>query len=141
MKSQIQRTTAAAVLALIANTAFAGGHSLGTEDILNQHLGAFGALDIEALMTHYTEDSVIMLPGATLSGTDQIRGAFLAFIEEFSKPGMSFDLTYATTHGNIAYITWTAETADNVYGPSTDTFLIEDGIIKVQTLTMDITPK
>jgi hypothetical protein len=36
---------------------------------------------------------------------------------------------------------WTAETADNVYGLGTDTFIVQDGKIVVQSFAGKITPK
>ena len=134
--------THAAAAALIAFTApaLAGGHS-PAEPVVMGHLEAFGALDIEALMADYDENSVIMMPGAELRGPDQIRPAFEAFAEEFGQPGTVFELKTAAFDGPIGYITWTAETPANVYGLSTDTFFVEDGKIRAQTLTMTVTPK
>jgi hypothetical protein len=43
--------------------------------------------------------------------------------------------------GEIAFITWTAETADNTYEFGTDTFVVRDGKILVQTFAGKITPK
>ena len=43
--------------------------------------------------------------------------------------------------GEVAYIVWTAETADNVYELATDTFLIRNGKIAVQSFTAKVTPK
>ena len=40
-----------------------------------------------------------------------------------------------------AFITWSAETADNVYDLGTDTFWIHDGKILVQTYAGKATPK
>jgi hypothetical protein len=42
---------------------------------------------------------------------------------------------------NVAYFAWEAETADNVYELGGDTFVIEDGKIATQTLTLKATPK
>ena len=138
----LRTTTPIAATAIIfaASGAWAGGHG-STEDVLNHHLTSFGAGDLEGVMSDYTEDSVIILPGAKLEGLEAIEGLFVALIGEFSKPGMVFNMGDVAIHNNVAYITWTAETADNVYGLSTDTFVIEDGKIAVQTVTVAATPK
>ena len=62
-------------------------------------------------------------------------------VEEFSKPGMTFTMDAVHVTGDIAYIVWHAETADNVYEMATDTFVIEDGKIATQTLAAKVTPK
>ena len=43
--------------------------------------------------------------------------------------------------GEYAYLLWTAETADNVYEVGTDTFVVQDGKIVIQSFAGKITPK
>ena len=133
-------TAVVAALLALCSPAFPDSHSEAEATVM-RHLAAFGALDLEALMADYDEDSVMMLPGAELRGPEQIRPAFIAFIEEFSKDGTVFELVTTAFEGPIGYITWTAETSANTYDTSTDTFYVVDGKIRTQTLTMDITPK
>jgi len=47
-----------------------------TEAVLNHHLEAFSAGDVDEAMKDYTEDSVFIMPEATLKGLDSIRAAF-----------------------------------------------------------------
>jgi hypothetical protein len=112
-----------------------------TERVLNHHLQSFGAGDIEAVMMDYTEESVIILPNGVLRGKEQIAGLFQALFAEFGKPGMTFELTNTKMHDHLAYITWKAETQDNVYNFATDTYLIFGGKITHQTVAFDVTPK
>jgi hypothetical protein len=46
-----------------------------------------------------------------------------------------------SVEGDYAYIVWTAETANNVYEVATDTFVVRDGKIVVQSFAGKITPK
>ena len=66
---------------------------------------------------------------------------FQAMFAEFAKPGTSFDMQQRTVEGDIAYLVWTAETADNTYESGTDTFVVRDGKIVVQTYAAKVTPK
>jgi hypothetical protein len=43
--------------------------------------------------------------------------------------------------GDTAYIVWKAETADNRYELGTDTFVVKDGKIAIQTFAGKISPK
>jgi hypothetical protein len=43
--------------------------------------------------------------------------------------------------GDHGFILWAAETADNVYELGTDTFVVHDGKIQVQSFAGKITPK
>jgi hypothetical protein len=60
---------------------------------------------------------------------------------EFGKPGMSFSMDQQVVEGEIAYIRWSAETADNTYELGTDTFLVRDGKIVTQTFSEKTSPK
>jgi ketosteroid isomerase-like protein len=113
-----------------------------TEDVLGHHLQAFGAGDLSGILQDYASESVIITPdGAVLRGPGQAAPLFEAFVAEFSKPGASFSLGQKVIDGETAYITWSAETADNVYELGTDTFWIHDGKILTQTFAVKATPK
>ena len=124
---------------LIGPAAIAGDKS--TEEVLTHHLESFGAGNLEEILADYKENSVIITPDGVLKGMDQIEALYVALIAEFSKPGMIFELTDTKIDGPIAYITWKAETADNVYEFATDTFVIKKNKIVYQTLALVITPK
>ena len=140
MKTIIGNAAFAVSLA-VATQALAGSHAMSTEEVLNKHLTAFGAGDVDALMEDYSEDSVIILQSGALEGPDAIRALFEALVAEFSKPGMTFSLDATHISGEVAFIVWHAETADNVYEYATDTFVIEDGKIQTQTVAFAATPK
>lgn len=129
--------SAAIGLALLASQAFAQS----TDDVLQHHLDAFGAGDVDAIMADYAEDAVIVNQSGIRKGPDEIRPLFDAFVEEFGKPGATFELLVRKVEGEVAYIVWTAETADNIYELATDTFVIRDGKIAYQTLAAKITAK
>jgi ketosteroid isomerase-like protein len=112
------------------------------EDVLDHHLQAFGAGDLSGLLRDYSDESVIIAPdGSVLRGSEQAAPLFRALIAEFSKPGASFSLDQRVIDGETAYITWSAETADNVYELGTDTFWIHGGKILAQTLAVKADPK
>jgi ketosteroid isomerase-like protein len=113
-----------------------------TDGILAHHLQAFSAGDVAGILADYTERSVLITAdGSALRGPAQMRPLFEAFVAEFAKPGASFSLGQRVVEGDVAYITWTAETADNVYEFGTDTFVIRDGKIATQTFAAKVTPK
>ena len=107
---------------------------MSTEAVLNHHLESFAAGDVDAVMEDYTEDSVFIVPDATLTGLTNIRSAFLEFLGGLFKPG-TYDFTMDRTEisGDIAYIVWhsTHESVDVKL--ATDTFLIKGGKIAIQT--------
>ena len=127
--------------AALAFGAVASADEPTTQRVLDHHLQAFGNLDLEAILADYTDASVLLTANGPIQGMDQLRGVFEMFFTEFGKPGATFEMKQQLINGDVAYIVWTAETADNVYELATDTFVIEDGKIRVQTFTAKTTPK
>jgi len=111
-----------------------------TNDVLDRHLRSFGEHDLKGILSDYAPGAVLFTPGGPLRG-DEIKAFFQALLAEFGKPGASFSLKYQSVEGDYGYILWTAETADNVYGLGTDTFVVRDGKIAVQSFAGNITPK
>ena len=112
-----------------------------TKATVEHHLAAFGAGDMKEMMADYTETSVIHVPGAEFRGKAAIQQLFTGLFAEFPKPGASFNLLNMVVEGEIGYIVWNAETADNVYELATDTFVIDHGKIEVQTFAAKVAPK
>ena len=112
-----------------------------TAQVLDHHLTAFGGLDMDAILSDYTDESVILTPDGAVKGLAEIRSAFEGLFAEFGKPGMTFEMHQKIIEDNVAYIVWSAETADNVYELGTDTFVVRDGKIAVQSFTPKTVPK
>jgi hypothetical protein len=115
--------------------------SVATGKVLDHHLQAFGSGDMEAILSDYTADSVLMTPGGTLRGQDELRPLFQTLFTEFAKPGATFAISQRVIEGEVAYIVWTAETADNVYELATDTFVVRNGKIVAQSFAAKVTAK
>ena len=112
-----------------------------TADVLGHHLKAFGGGDLDGIMEDYTDESVVFTPNGPFKGTASIRDFFSGLFAEFAKPGASFEMLRQDVEADVAYIVWSAETADNVYELATDTFVMRDGRIAIQTFAGKITPK
>ena len=136
---------AIALIAAIArpNAATADGHvSAATiKKVLAQHLAAFGAADMDAMLAEYAGGAVLMTPVGPVRGREALKGMFAGLFAEFARPGASFEMLHESIEGEVAYIVWMAETADNVYEVGADTFVIRHGKIQYQTFAGKITPK
>ena len=116
--------------------------AVSTESVLDHHLQTFGGQGSAGLLADYTDRSMVILPnGAVLRDVEQIEALFVGLFAEFAKPGASFNLGQKVIEGEIAYITWSADTADNVYEFATDTFIIRGGKILTQTVGFKRTAK
>jgi ketosteroid isomerase-like protein len=112
-----------------------------TGEVLNHHLKCFGGGDLAGILSDYAPGAVLFTPDGPLKGPDAMKPLFQAMFAEFAKPGATFSMKQQAVDGDVAYIVWTAETADNVYELGTDTFVVRDGKIVAQSLAAKLTPK
>jgi ketosteroid isomerase-like protein len=112
-----------------------------TREVLDRHLAAFLAHDVDGILADYREDVVFFTPDGERKGVAEVRPLFEALVAEFSRPGARFALTQYHVEGPHGYIVWNAETAENVYELGTDTFVVHDGRIVAQSYTSRIRPK
>ena len=115
---------------------------MSTEAVLNHHGEAFAAGDLHGTMEDYTDDSVLILPDVTLRGLDSIRAAFAEFFGGLFKPG-SYEFTRDRVEivGDVAYIVWHSSNQGAEVTLGTDTFVVRDGKIAVQTFAARIEEK
>lgn len=100
--------------------------------VFAHHLGAFSD-GIEAVLSDYTEQSVLLTPDDTYRGLQRIRDFFKAFLDGASPEFWdAFKLGIQAVEGEIAYLTWSAAPFVPM---ATDTLLVRDGKILVQTFT------
>ncbi len=138
------RLALATILGFVLSQPILAGESTSgtiTEKVLDHHLKAFGDQDITAILEDYTEESVLLTPNGPVQGHKKLRPLFEAFFAEFAKPGASFEMKKRIIKDDVAYIVWSAETADNVYELGTDPFVVRDGKIAFQSFAAKVTPK
>ena len=112
-----------------------------TQQVLDHHLQMFGTGNLDGILEDYTDGSIIIAPDGVRRSREEWSDFFTTLFAEFAKPGMSFSMDQQVVDGEIAYIRWSAETADNSYNLGTDTFLVRDGKIVTQTFASQTTPK
>jgi ketosteroid isomerase-like protein len=112
-----------------------------TQDVFDHHLACFASSDLEGTLGDFTEQSVLMTPLGAVRGLAGLRQFFETVYAEFGAPGTQFTAHQMLVDGDCAFIAWDAETSANKYEGASDTFLIRDGRIGVQTFSAKITPK
>ena len=112
-----------------------------TKDVLDNHLKCFGTRNLAGILSDYSATAVLFTPEGVLKGPDAIKPLFQRMLVEFAKPGASFTMKQVSVDGEYAYIIWSAETAENVYELGTDTFVVRNGKIVVQSFAGKITPR
>lgn len=110
-----------------------------TEEVLNHHLTAFSEGNLEMVMEDYTEESVLEVPHGTLKGKVAISAAFADFFGGLFKPGTyEFTMDRVAIWGEVAYIVWHSKNRGAEVKMGSDTLLVQNGKIAVQTLAIYI---
>lgn len=103
-----------------------------TSDVWNHHIQTWQARDLDGITSDYSEDSVLILNNEVFQGTAAIRRVFEQLFQIFDHGENRID--EPVLHGRIVYITWHYTPAIDKEFFGTDTFVIEDGKIAVQTI-------
>ena len=130
-----------AVLAtlLVSFSAFSASTE-GTEKVWQEHINAWVDRDLDAIAVHYNKDSMMIVNNVVFRGPQEIRKVFEYLFHRFDNGSNAIDP--AIVDDRTIYITWNftpSEKKDAIYG--TDTFFVEDGIIKVQTIASKLYQK
>jgi ketosteroid isomerase-like protein len=115
---------------------------LTTKDVLDHHLEAFAAGDVDEVLKDFTDDSVLLTADGPLRGLDALRPALSDFLSGLFKPGTyTFEMDRMEVDGDVAFVVWHADCAAARIPLGTDTFVVRDGKIAVQTFAAKIEPK
>lgn len=114
---------------------------MSAQEVLTHHLEAFGAGDLDGVMSDYSSDSTFYMPDGVLRGPEEIRPPFEKLLADVLPPGCQFEMRKQVVEGDLAYIVWSASSATVDVPMGTDTFIIRDGKILSQTFAALLIPK
>ena len=113
-----------------------------TEEVYSHHADAFLNQDIDKLMKDYSENSVLITPdGKIFKGMEEIRATFEYAFSEVFPPQTRLDVSKQVIEGELVFVIYTAtdEATGEMFMPfATDTFIIQDGKIKYQTVAAEM---
>ncbi len=118
----------------------ASEQALSTEQVLLHHLEAFDK-GVDAILADYAPDCVLLTAKGPLRGHEQIRTVFQWLLDNVFTAGSSFKMIRQLVEGEIAYIVWSAESEKYRIPLASDTYLIRDGKIAIQTFAAKVEPK
>jgi predicted SnoaL-like aldol condensation-catalyzing enzyme len=112
----------------LAGSAFAQS----TADVWQHHIKAWEARSLDEIVSDYDESSVLILNNKVFRGTAAIKTVFADLFNLFDHGQNNIDAP--TLQGRIVYITWHFMPPNEQEFFGTDTFVIEDGKIAIQTI-------
>lgn len=104
-----------------------------SRNTIMHHLNSFQENDLEAVMSDYTNESVLITRDAIYSGTTEIKLFFSGLMTHFPKQKSSFQLDKMIVNNGLIYIVWHAKTPTLDVPLGSDTFILKDGKIYQQT--------
>lgn len=104
-----------------------------TKVLLTHHLSSFLNNDLEAVVSDYTDESVLITQPATYIGRKEIATFFADFMTHFPKGNANFDLDEIVIKDEFAFIVWHANNPTLNVSLGSDTFVIKGDKIHRQT--------
>ncbi|MFM8524925.1 MAG: nuclear transport factor 2 family protein [Cyanobacteriota bacterium] len=102
-----------------------------TQAVLNRNGAAFASGDLEAILTNYAEDAVMVRPGRIYRGHEELRQMFAEVFANME--GLTSSITSVTVAEGIALMTWTATSAGGRIRQGVDNYVIADDRIVAQS--------
>ena len=97
--------------------------------IVMRHINSFLDNNLEALLSDYTNESVLITQAATYSGPKEISTFFVGLNVHFPLQKSNFVLDKVVANDDLVYIVWHANTPSLQVPIGSDTFIIKDGKI------------
>lgn len=110
------------------------------EAVISHHLSAFADADLDELMKDYTEESQLFTPDGHLLGLAAIK-EFFQSIFKLIPWGSVVEIKQKFVSDEIAYIAWSCESQFISIPLGTDSFIITDNKISIQTFAAHIISK
>ncbi len=111
-----------------------------TQKVLEHHLTAFGENNLSSILADYSEESILVSPDSTYKGLQQIEAFFASILPSFPSEETTSEIDRMVIDNELAYVVWHAKSPTVEVPFGTDTFIIEDGKIKLQTFAGIINP-
>jgi len=115
---------------------------MNNNELIESHLDALKRADIDQLMEHYADDAVLVFGAGVVEGKESIEAMLREFTASVIPAGKTqWEIENITVHNNIIYITWNTESEGFDIKHATDTFIVDNGKIVIQTSAGEIIPK
>lgn len=109
------------------------------QEVFAHHGRALAAGDVDQIVADYADDSVVLTSSGAARGKDAIRQVFIMLLDDL--PNAAWDLKTQVFEGDVLFLEWTADSANNRVDDGVDTFVFRDGMILAQTVRYTLQTK
>jgi hypothetical protein len=108
------------------------------QEVVEAHLDALVQGDPAAILKDFRDDALVVTPQGALEGLSGVEAFFTQALTALPELKVSVkSIVYA---GDIVLLQWTAASPAGHVNDGVDTFVVEDGAIKVQTSSFSVEP-
>jgi hypothetical protein len=104
-----------------------------TQQLLTRHTTAVDFGNLDAILADYARNAVLLTPEGTHRGRAEIRAVWEKLLADVFTADAKFTMVRQAVEGDIAFIVWSVESKGLRIPLATDTYLVQDGKIVVQT--------
>jgi hypothetical protein len=109
------------------------------QEVFSRHVAALSAGDLDALLADYAENALVLTPSGEYRGRAAVRELFAKLLEALPEVALEAQVTAFADDALLLH--WTADSLLNRIPDGVDTFVFQDGAIRLQTISCTLTPK
>jgi len=109
------------------------------QEVFEHHGEALMAGDVDGIVSDYADDAVFITPEGVRRGKDGVRQGFVKLLEDL--PSAEWQLPTMLFEDDVLLLEWKAESATTKADDGIDTFIFQDGLIRVQTVRYTLVAK
>jgi ketosteroid isomerase-like protein len=106
------------------------------EEVFRDHGRAVNAGDLQAILADYADDAFLLTAQGVLKGKS---GAETFFTQAFDVlPNVQVSAKHTAAAGDVVTVWWSAESPAGRIDDGVDTFVVENDLIKIQTISFTV---
>ena len=109
------------------------------DDVLQDHVRAVNSGDMQAIVADYADHAQVLTAQGALKGKPGVEAFFTQALSLL--PGVQVAVEQTVTGENCLLVWWSADSSAGRIDDGIDTFVIEGGLITLQTPTFTIQPQ
>jgi ketosteroid isomerase-like protein len=108
-----------------------------TEEVFAHHGQALGAEDLDEILADYADDAILVVHKKVYRGKEGAREVFTQLLGDVPQAQWELDTVFVD---DVLYLEWKATGGGRTVQDGIDTFVIADGLIRVQTVAYTVGP-
>jgi ketosteroid isomerase-like protein len=103
------------------------------QEVLAHHSQALAAADLDEIVADFADDAVVITPAGAKRGRKGVREAFTQLLTDL--PDATWSVKKQINADGVVLLAWSAEAAGSRADDGVDTFVLDNGMIRAQTVS------